>query len=116
MSRRYDVLGVLLVVAGLWLWFDLASTLSMRPLRTHGWQFCLPFFVVCFDSGHWTLAADIAIALNLAGAYLLRFDGRKPNLSFLRSDLVRTLILAIGTGVAVLLLLVGLDPLKLLLG
>jgi hypothetical protein len=40
----------------------------------------------------------------------------KPNLSFLRSDFARTLILAIGAGVAVLLLLVGLDPLKFVLG
>lgn len=118
LSRRHDVLGLLLILAGLWLLWDLASTLSVRPLRTRGWEFCLPFFVICFNSGHWTLAADIAIALNLAGAYLLRFDGHKPNLMLVRrhSAFLQLLIVGAGVGVLVVLALVGLNPLKFVLG
>lgn len=115
--RKYDVFAVLLIVSGLWLQWDLSTTLAARPIR-HGWEFCLPFFITCFDSGHWTLAADLAIALSLAGAYLLRFDGHRPHLHITTqvSSFVVTLAISIGIGFSLVMFLLAFDPLKHLFG
>lgn len=116
MGRRHDLLGVILVIAGSWLNYDVASTLSVHSLGP-GWQFCLPYFVICLDSGHWTLAYDMGIGLILAGAYLLRFDGHVPHVPPLaRGLLVPALVFGIAVGVLVVLLLATVDPLRFVWG
>lgn len=117
-SRRHDLAGALLVVAGCWLQWDLSTTLAARPIARHGWEFCLPFFIACFDSGHWTLVADLAIALSLAGAYLLRFDGHRPYLHITAQvkSFAAALAIGIGVGFSLVMFLLAFDPLKLVWG
>jgi len=106
------------VVAGCWLNWDMATTLAAHPLGTRGWQFCLPYFLACVDSGHWTLIYDIGIGFILAGGYLLRFDGHRPDLHITAQvkSFVATLAIGIGVGFAVVMFLLAFDPLRLLWG
>ena len=117
-ARRHDLAGALLVVAGCWLNWDMAVTLAAHPLRLRGWQFCLPYFLACVDSGHWTLIYDIGIGLILVGGYLLRFDGHRPHLHITAQvkSFVAALAIGIGVGASLVMFLLALDPLRLLWG
>lgn len=104
----------LCVIARCWLWFDLSTTLAVRPVILDGWRFCLPFFIVCVNSGDWTFITDLAIALILGGAVLGMVD-EWPNLpirqSRARKDQLLAIILAVTLTLLLIILLVVLNPL-----
>jgi hypothetical protein len=115
-------IGFILLLAGSWLFFDIASTTAIGITR-RGWKFCLPFFIACCDSGHWTLMADLAVAIILVGGLLIdrRTIAFRRGLSLLdiqvrTKDFLKTLGIAVLIGTVLILALVVLDPLKALWG
>ncbi|MCJ7455277.1 hypothetical protein MUP07_00860 [Candidatus Bathyarchaeota archaeon] len=112
--------GLCLVLGGCWLSFDVASTLSVHPLSESHWQFCLPFFLACLDSGHWTFAFDISVAMILSGALIMRTRSSLVrggfHLRMKAKEVICTVVVALTVGAALTLLLISVDPLKLLLG
>jgi len=117
-SLRSRLFGYLLLVSGSWLLFDLSTTISVRPLANDGWRFCLPFFMACVDSGHWTLIADMAIAVILIGGIILdqRLNLQNIHFHMKAKEVIYTVIVALAVGAALTVLLIIVDPLKLLLG
>jgi len=111
--------GLCLVLGGCWLSFDVASTLSVHPLSESHWQFCLPFFLACLDSGHWTFAFDIGVAMILSGALIMRTRSsliRGFHFHMNAKEAICTVAVALVVGAALAVLLISVDPLKLLLG
>ncbi|MGB9022508.1 MAG: hypothetical protein WCC94_03620 [Candidatus Bathyarchaeia archaeon] len=115
-SLRSRLFGYLLLVTGCWLLFDLSTTISVRPLANDGWRFCLPFFMACVDSGHWTLIADMAIGVILIGGIVLDQGLNLQNVHFQvnAKEVICTVAVALAVGAAVTLLLISVDPLHLL--
>ena len=105
------------VLAGCWLYWDLSTTLAVRPVILDGWRFCLPFFVACVNSGDWTFIADLAIALILGGAVLGMVD-EWPRLPIQQSgnpfnwkDKLLIIILVASLACLLIILLEALNPL-----
>jgi len=110
-------LGILLVVGGLWLCFDVASTLSVHCTSESGWIFCLPFFLGCVDAGHWTFVFDIGVGMVLSGTFVMR---DRFNLKHVPRETVlstgKILLCGVAVGVILLLVLMWLNPLRFVLG
>ena len=110
MRDLHSVGALVFTVAGVWLFFDMLSSLSLHI--PDNWRFCLPFFTVCFDSGHWTFAADIACALVFAGYCINLLDGHRlkvlrfPNKLLKLSKHDVTLIVCISFLIVLFILLV----------
>ncbi len=116
-------LAIFLVLGGLWLHFDLTSTMSTH-LATYEWVFYFPFFSYAVDAHYWTLVPDIAIVMVLVGWIITREDHGGPithqSLSaFVKAFQSETVLLlgaVISLSVLAFALMIALDPLRYILG
>lgn len=65
----FIVLGVGMVIGGLWLFNDLLTWMYLHPpINDPSWVFCYPLYHSCVNYLHWSQISDSAIELILAGA------------------------------------------------
>ncbi len=118
MDRLAFASGLCLLIGGVWLQFDMASTLSVHPLTEPDWRFCFPLFILgCVTPDTWTFVMDVGGTMCFI-AYFMREKAlwnevmtlwREATGNLTDGHLIKTLILSIGAIIAITILVIWYD-------